>query len=55
MKSGRVTKSTPKRNASPVKKESFDGEEDFYAGTGGAVGTPENDFGIGEAMDEEIY
>lgn len=53
VKTGRVTKSTPKKNVgSPVKKEMLESDEDAY--TGGAVNTPEGDFEMSEMLDEEV-
>ncbi|KAF2446337.1 hypothetical protein P171DRAFT_257583 [Karstenula rhodostoma CBS 690.94] len=53
VKSGRVTKTTPKKKAgSPVKKELLEGDEDVFGG--GAVHTPQDDFEMGEVLDGEV-
>ncbi|KAK7190156.1 hypothetical protein DPSP01_007990 [Paraphaeosphaeria sporulosa] len=52
VKTGRVTKSTPKKNVgSPVKKEMLEGDEAF---NGGAVSTPQGDYEMDEDFDAEI-
>lgn len=53
VKTGRVSKSTPKKIiASPIKKEMVTDDENFFGG--GAVHTPENDFDMDDGLDNEI-
>jgi hypothetical protein len=55
VKTGRVTKSTPKKNVvSPVKMELLEDEDSF---AGGAVRTPEDGFDMGDmdvGLEDEV-
>ncbi|KAF9733939.1 hypothetical protein PMIN06_009315 [Paraphaeosphaeria minitans] len=52
VKTGRVTKTTPKKNVgSPVKKEMLEDGDVF---NGGAVSTPQGDYEMDEGLDLEI-
>ncbi|KAJ4353920.1 uncharacterized protein N0V89_005651 [Didymosphaeria variabile] len=53
VKTGRVTKGTPKKNTgSPIKKEML--AEDEYMFGGGAVHTPRGDYEMDDELDNEI-